>query len=85
MGRQRSVDLLIRGDRKMFKDKSIFQGIKEFETPMGAIRAKDNGMGWDIYLWSRNNWLFDGSVKTKAEDCEKIYYAYLKFCDKREG
>ena len=71
-------------ERKYFEDISIFQGIKEFLTPHGMMRA-ENVFGENIYQIRRNignAWCVVGYVQLKCKNpsCRSIFEKFDLVC-----
>ena len=56
----------------MFKDTSIFQGVREFATPKGDVRAIEQGVGESIYLKIGQSFYYQFGV-TKKCSIRSIY------------
>jgi hypothetical protein len=63
---------------EMFKDESIFQGIKQFNTPCGTIRAENNGATWSIYQEHGNAFIHVGKISKQYKSEVSIYKAAQK-------
>jgi len=50
----------------MFKDTSIFQGVREFTTPKGEVRAIEQGVGESIYLKIGQCFIYQFGVAKKC-------------------
>lgn len=62
----------------MFKDESIYQGIKEFETPVGRVRAVKDGLVQNIFVQIENAFVMVGTVSKKYRSPKSIYAAMDK-------
>lgn len=67
----------------MFKDTSIFSGVKEFKTYVGTIRAMKEGAGSvGIYVLEDNNFIRKGTIFINfGESCYKIFQVAQKNLD----
>ena len=50
----------------MFNDTSIFQGVREFTTPKGEVRAIEGGVGESIYLKIGQSFIYQFGVAKKC-------------------
>ena len=63
-------------DAAMFKDRSIFQGWKEFDTPTGPMRAeKKSNRIWCVFEKSDQAFICMGTFATRNNSCKEIWEA----------
>jgi len=63
-------------DAAMFKDRSIFQGWKEFDTPTGPMRAeKKSDRIWCVFEKSDQAFICVGTFATRNNSCKEIWEA----------
>lgn len=61
---------------KMYEDVSIFQGIREFNTPDGMLQFHSQGGGiWHVYTEGEDgrSWIFDGAISASRRGNSNTY------------
>lgn len=62
---------------QMFVDESVFQGVKEFNTPDGMVRFEQRPGDFGCAVWTLtadNFWRYQGRISPQlSNSCQRLY------------